>query len=429
MRLHVENDAIRAQIMDGTTALEMESHRIDPDGHLAKSPHPFADNPYIDRDFSEDQIEINTPPFLTTEELIDFLDGQLKDAQKRLAAQGEMLWPFSNPPVIRGEGDIPVAVYTGEQRPYYDYRLYLADRYGKYKMTYSGIHFNYSFSNEILQANHALDLESGAVSGQDFTEYKNNFYLSLAEKVLAYSWAVVALLAASPLVDNSFFEKGKSGRSLFTGFASLRCSELGYWNLFLPILKYRSVSEYAQSIQYYIDRGLLQQERELYYPVRVKPAGRYSLQTLCDRGINHIELRQVDLNPLARDGIFPEDIKFLNMLMVWLASIETEPLSEDDQMQALANHKNAAAYDWDLALIHKRGEGSAPLRVHLKRLLGEMEEFYADDADALEIIRYQKGKTEDENVRYASRVRSEFGEDYIALGLRRARELQEAFNV
>ncbi|MBQ9061100.1 MAG: hypothetical protein IJ128_08150 [Firmicutes bacterium] len=429
MRLRSENCSIRQHMLDGMTGLELESHRIDKEGRLARTPHPFAGDPYIDRDFSEDQIEINTPPKKETAEALGFLRDQLSIVHRSLQAQGELLWPFSNPPVIGSEEDIPIARYDGDLAPSYHYRLYLAERYGKYKMTYSGIHFNYSFDEDLLRANRQIELGAGDVEEMSFDEYRDQFYLRLAEKALCYSWAVVSLLAASPLADNSFYETGKSGQTIFTGFSSLRCSEYGYWNPFLPILSYGTVDSYADSIEVYLKQGMLIQARELYYPVRIKPPGRYTLKGLRELGINHIELRQIDLNPLVEEGLDLRDAEFLKLLLVWLASKEMEPLSMQDQMQALQNHKTAAAYDWDLARIALPGQKAAALRQYLNELLEEMDDFFGGMSQAEQIIAYQKKKLQAEENRYACRVREIYADDYIGSGIRRAQQIQEAFYV
>ena len=113
---------------------------------------------------------------------------------------------------------------------------------------------------------------------------------------------LTAAMAASPVCDSSFVEKGRIGGDLFQGLATVRCSELGYWNFFAPILDYTSAAAYADSIQSYIDSGMIRYPSELYYPIRLKNFGPYSLEGLKE-GISHIELRMVDLNPLVRAGI------------------------------------------------------------------------------------------------------------------------------
>ena len=245
--LYINDEYINKHKFDCKIGLELESHRISPDGYLSHTANPFDDCPYIDRDFSESQIEINTLPMNSPSEALDFLRQQLNIVHDRLSSRSELLWPFSNPPMIRNAEDVPIAVYSGDKEQKLIYRRHLAEYYGKYMMTYSGIHYNYSFSDDILK--HNFNISSEKI---DYNTYKEKFYLRLAEQVLTYSWMVVALLAASPIADNSFFEVGKGDRSVFTGFSSLRCSEHGYWNIFSPVLDYSSINAYADSIESYL---------------------------------------------------------------------------------------------------------------------------------------------------------------------------------
>ena len=94
MRLRSDDQQIRESMLEGLTGLELEAHRIDKEGHLAQSPHPFPDDPYIDRDFSEAQIEINTPPMNSPGEALDFIHKEMRIAQTTLRKQGDLLWPF-----------------------------------------------------------------------------------------------------------------------------------------------------------------------------------------------------------------------------------------------------------------------------------------------------------------------------------------------
>ena len=72
----------------------------------------------------------------------------------------EYIWPFSNPPYIRNENDIPVAAFDGQEQFKTVYRDYLSDKYGRYRMAFSGIHVNFSFSEELLLHSVWLDTDS-----------------------------------------------------------------------------------------------------------------------------------------------------------------------------------------------------------------------------------------------------------------------------
>ena len=123
----------------GCFGLERETLRVDADGKLAHTPHPFPDShQYITRDFCENQTEINTAVTGSVCEAMEQLKFHTLRIQKTLAGleEPEYLWPFSNPPYIRKENEIPIAEYKDEELHKKNYRYFLSDRYGGYKMTF-----------------------------------------------------------------------------------------------------------------------------------------------------------------------------------------------------------------------------------------------------------------------------------------------------
>ena len=377
----------------GNVGLEKEGLRVTRDGFMAQTRDPFIGNPNIVKDFSENQTEINTPVCSCVREAVDHLEEYSAYIRKTIGgmAEPELLWPFSNPPYIRDESDIPVAQYEGDERVKTEYRNYLAGRYGKYMMTFSGIHYNYSFSDELLQAEYeavrrseaeAREAGSGAAGAQgvgapepnaqkagaqnagsrgfsSFRDFKDHFYVSLASKMLVYNWLIVAVTAASPILDISYLEKGRIGESAFNGMSSVRCSEMGYWNFFTPVLDYSSIEKYADSILGYIEYGMIRGESELYFPVRLKPAGKYSVAKLKEEGVSHIELRMIDLNPYRPEGLDVRDAEFIKLLMIYLAAQPDRPITPHEQIQAVKNTKNAAHYDINMVKILLPGSDEA----------------------------------------------------------------------
>ena len=339
--LHIEDLYIRKHILDGMFGLEKESLRVLEDGTFSHTSHPFGDNDFIVRDFCENQTEINTRVHKTAEGAIKELQehyGMIQEIVSGLPVR-EYIWPFSNPPYIRNENDIPVAAFDGQEQFKTVYRDYLSDKYGRYRMAFSGIHVNFSFSEELLL--HSFRLHGGS----SFQDYKDKLYLKLAASLAVYGWILTAVTAASPLLDSSFVEKGVCDGDVFMGLASVRCSELGYWNDFTPVFDYQSIEAYADSIEKYVLQGLLKAPSELYYPVRLKPAGENNLESLRKNGVNHIELRMFDLNPLCAEGLEVKDVVFAQLLMIWLLCRPEEELSVKHQVHAVQNFKNAAHYD------------------------------------------------------------------------------------
>ena len=424
--LHMEDPQIRQLLLKGNFGLEKESLRVDEEGFLAHTLHPFADDDHIVRDFCENQTEINTPVTHSAAEAVACLERYHEKIQRGLSqlTPREYLWPFSNPPYIRNEDDVPIAIFKGEDASKTEYREYLSDRYGRYKMTFSGIHFNFSFAEELLERGFALSGE------EDYTEYKNQFYVALAEGAVAYGWLMVAVTAASPLLDSSFVEKGKFGQDHFSGMASVRCGEMGYWNYFAPVLDYTDIRAYADSIQSYVDNGLLRAPSELYYPVRLKPRGVNNLGTLREQGVSHIELRMIDVNPLVPGGADERDMIFAQLLLSWLAATPRHSLSVKDQVQAVQNFKNAAHYDLKTVKIVMPDGAVASVADTALKVLAEMREFYRDfPADVLEVLDFETEKFLDAEKRYAWMIRKEFSDGYVRKGLELAKKRQEELNV
>lgn len=420
--LHIEDPQIRQLLLNGNFGLEKESLRVDEHGFLSHTRHPFPDDDHIVRDFCENQTEINTPVTHSAAEAVASLEQYYQKIQRGLSrlSPREYLWPFSNPPYIRNEDDVPVAIFEGGRASKTTYREYLSDRYGRYKMAFSGIHFNYSFAEELLEREFALSGEA------DYTEFKNQFYVELAERAVAYGWLLISVTAASPLLDSSFVEKGKFDQDYFSGMASVRCGEMGYWNFFAPILDYTNIRTYADSIQRYVDDGLISSPTELYYPIRLKPRGKNILSVLRDQGVDHIELRMFDLNPLVPCGIEEKDVVFAQLLLAWLAATPREPFAHKDQVQAVQNFKNAAHYDLKTVKISMPDGEVTSVASAALRVLDMMREFYRGyPADIQEVLDFETEKFIDGENRYAWKIRKQFADGYVKKGLELAKKRQE----
>ena len=106
-----KKDVILQFIRKGFYGLEKESLRVTPDGFLADTAHPFGNNPNIERDFCENQTELITDVW----DCAEFAWEQLKKLQEQVVGilqtretGEELLWPFSNPPYVRSESEIPI---------------------------------------------------------------------------------------------------------------------------------------------------------------------------------------------------------------------------------------------------------------------------------------------------------------------------------
>lgn len=355
-------------ILAARMGLEKESLRVDRRGRLAQTSHPFPDDADLDVDFSGNQLEFVTDVCDSADEVWEALRRLHRKAARVLEKREtgpEYLWPFSNPPYVQAEGENPPMEFCGEKAWKTTYRNHLRDRYGTQLMLYSGIHFNLSFPEKFWEAISAIGDAGEKRRSADAA------YLNLAAWTTRYAWLIVYLFAASSVLDESYFCPGKKDGTPCLKYASPRSSEIGYWNDFEPVLDYRSLEGYVDSILKYTEDGTLMSPAELYYPVRLKSAGLYDLERLRREGVSHIEIRIIDENPYSEIGIFREDVRFLHLLMVYLASRAPKPFPEGEQLRALRDMKRAALFDDSNCLSNGRS-----IRENAVQALQEMEEFF-----------------------------------------------------
>ncbi|WP_164173606.1 glutathione synthase [Ruminococcus flavefaciens] len=356
----------------GKFGIERETLRVDGQGRLAQTPHPFGNDEHITRDFCENQVELVTPVCHSVDEAVEALAELDKRTREELAKNGESIWLYSNPPHFDSEDDIPIADFTGDHSSKRAYREVLQQKYGKKLMLFSGIHFNFSFAEEFLRELNA--------NNEDFHTFRDEFYLRLYKQLMVHSWLLVLLTAASPYYDASLDKDGKSG-IIMSEYSSLRNSKRGYWNKFLPILDHRSLKTFTGSIKKHIVTGSLYSASELYLPIRLKPKGVNTLENLAAKGVDHIELRMFDLNPSAALGIDNRDLEFAHLLILYLLSQADFDFAPELQEKAVRDHKNAALLEPDTKLLERGLE-----------VIEEMEKHFSDNEKALEIIAFEKEK-------------------------------------
>ena len=356
----------------GKFGIERETLRVNGQGRLAQTPHPFGNDEHITRDFCENQIELVTPVCHSVYEAVEALAELDKRAREELTKNGESIWLYSNPPHFDSEDDIPIADFTGDHSSKRAYREVLEQKYGKKLMLFSGIHFNFSFAEEFLR-----ELNT---NNEDLHTFRDELYLRLYKQLMIHSWLLVLLTAASPYYDASLDKDGKSG-IIMSEYSSLRNSKRGYWNKFLPILDHRSLKTFTGSIKKHIVTGSLYSASELYLPIRLKPKDVNSLENLAANGVDHIELRMFDLNPSASLGIDGRDLEFAHLLILYLLSQPDFDFTPELQEKAVGDHKNAARLETDTELLERS-----------ENIIEKMEKFFSGNENATEVIAFEKEK-------------------------------------
>lgn len=363
-----------ALLKSNTMGIEKEGLRVSRKGGLSQAPHPKAfgcalTHPNITTDFSESLIELVTPPLVGADTTLDYLAKTQQYLYHHLP-KDQSFWHSSMPCVIRGETYIPIAQYGSSNRGKMKtvYRQGLANRYGSVMQTIAGIHFNYSFSQQFWQA-----YQHSFASNVDIKRFVNRQYMALTRNVVRYGWIIPYLFGASPAVCKSFL-KGYHEHSLeefnettlFEPYAtSLRMGDIGYQNLREDEAgvkaNYNSLNHYVHSLESAIqtssplyesigvkkageyqqlNTNILQIENEYYASVRPKPpinANLRPLNALVKNGIDYIEIRSIDINPLTPLGIDQAQIHFLESFLLFCLLHDSALISTSEQFEIDTN--------------------------------------------------------------------------------------------
>ena len=248
----------------------------------------------------------------------------------------EFLWPQSIPPILPADQHIPIASYDEEGKEAREYREFLAQKYGPKNQLFSGIHFNFSFSDKLLEM-----LCRNANSAVSFDEFKDEIYLKTARQLLRMRWLYVLLFGCSPVVDPSFELKCKKSpypvdKNVIA--LSIRNSCYGYRNFDDLFPDYSSVQSYKASIDQMVKDNKITSPKELYSAIRPKFLHH-------PNHISYLEFRFIDIDPLTKAGVSEDTLYFLHALALY-GLLTDEPDDFGPKAQARANqyHTGVALY-------------------------------------------------------------------------------------
>jgi glutamate--cysteine ligase len=372
----LDDDAHRGLLLQGLRGIERETLRVDNQGHLARTPHPIQlgsalTHAQITTDYAEALLEFITPAEHDIGLALHRLDAIHRYAYAKLG--GEMLWSQSMPCDLPPEDEIEIAWYGKSNIGMlkHVYRRGLALRYGKAMQCIAGIHYNYSLPEQLwkLLAKHEGIPEERRHALRDF---QSESYIATIRNFRRYSWLLMYLFGASPALAKGFLRdrahnlETLSGDTLFLPYAtSLRMSDLGYQNDAQSGLRphENSLESYVTSLMDAVNRpyppygeigtkkdgewvqlstNILQIENEYYStirPKRVIRTGERPVQALCNRGVQYIEVRCLDVDPFEPVGIALETGRFLDAFLLFCA-LEESPLI--DAMEGQIHARNFA---------------------------------------------------------------------------------------
>ena len=363
-------EALRGHLSGMRFGIEKEGLRVDAKtGELARTPHPNAlgsplTHPHITTDYSEALLEFVTDIHNSPKEAINELQQLQIFANSVL--ENERIWPLSMPCLLpESDTDISLAYY-GEShigRLKTVYRRGLGFRYGRQMQTIAGVHFNLSFSDDFWLWKAALDAHPDE---SDIRNIRDVGYFRTIRNFRRIQWLIMLLTGSSPSVDESFRLLATdrfriSGRTrVAEGATSLRMSDLGYQSAAQESINicFNELDTYCNTLfnavhcpwPTYEGLGLkdkngfkqlnvavLQIENEYYSsirPKRIQQPGERPVRALINRGIEYLEVRAIDLNPFAQNGITEYEASLITLLMT-ASALADSPFNSPEERIAI----------------------------------------------------------------------------------------------
>jgi len=400
----VFNSDLKDILVSGKFGIEKESLRVVQSAISKQLHHESLGSPlchkYITTDFSEAQLELITPPLEDKKRGLIFLENIHHFVSNKI--EDEIIWPFSMPPLIQSDDEIPIAFYDSSSNLALfktTYRNGLSHRYGRTMQAISGIHFNYSLPEQIWKS---------SLFGQEKLTSKKlraTIYFRALRNLHRMNWLILYFFGASPIVTKNFLSKQHKGfekldnDSYYLPFAtSLRMSDLGYQNInqSKAAISINSLQEYMYDLKKatstmcndfqridketteaypQINSNILQIEDE-YYAVSRPKSSSISNQRLTtkleDTGVDYIELRSLDINPFQRIGLDLHTVHFLEVFFIYCTLKPSSPIENSEIEEIKHNDLLVATRGRELGLNLNNGGTKISLKNWANQILDEM---------------------------------------------------------
>jgi glutamate--cysteine ligase len=463
------NSGERAVLRGGRKGVERESLRVTPGGDIVASAHPAElgaplTNEHITTDFSESLIELVTPPFQQSWELLQYLCDIHQFVYRHLS--DELLWATSMPCAIDGDASIPLAQFgtSNVGRMKTIYRRGLGLRYGRIMQAISGVHFNYSFSSYLWDV-----LEHVNQSKQPRQDFMSEQYFGVLRNYRRFGWLVLYLFGTSPAVSKSFFHGRENSLPSFdadTSYepyaTSLRMSDIGYRNknqagvsvsvnslheyvrdlsraTGTPYPPYEKIGVKVDGEYRQLNANILQIENEYYSfirPKRVARSGERPSAALLRAGVEYVEVRALDVSAFDPVGVNQNKLRFLEAFLALCLLRESDPIGQDEQAALDANHLTVARRGREPGLTLNRDGREASMLEWARELLDamqglcEMLDHGEPQRPYTAALEQQRAKIEDVERTPSARMLAEMrqsGESFFALALRMSKLHKDYF--
>jgi glutamate--cysteine ligase len=408
-RLRALAEADAAGILAGNRiGIEKEALRVSPEGRIAATPHPAAlgsalTHPHITTDFSEALIELITPALQDADQVLTFLADLHTEVYQHL--EDELLWATSMPCVLEGGRNIPLAVYGRSNAATMKtaYRRGLGNRYGRTMQVIAGVHFNFSFGDAFWDRYQDLEDDRG-----DPLHFRSESYMAMIRNLQRVGWLVPYLFGASPAVCGSFVQGRETdlvpfdAHTLHYPYAtSLRLGDIGYqnqqeegtglkanydsldsyirsltWAIETPCPQYEAIGIKVGGRYEQLNANLLQIENEYYSTVRPKQLIEWLEKptlALRRRGVRYVELRSLDVNAFEPVGLGMEQLRFLEILMLYCLLADSPRIAAWERRAIDGNQILTAHRGREPGLLLNQGGSGIPLDRWAGEILESME--------------------------------------------------------
>jgi len=464
------NSRVGNVLQDGLKGVEKESLRVTPEGRLALTPHPRGlgsalTHENITTDYSEALLELVTPPFRQSWELLQYLCDLHSFVYRQIG--DELLWATSMPCAIDSDDSIPIAQYGSSNvgRMKTVYRRGLGHRYGRIMQAISGVHFNYSFPEQLWPV-----LGEVLQSAETGTHFRSDIYFALLRNYRRHGWIVLYLFGNSPALCASFL-LGRQVQglqelmpgTLYAPYAtSLRMSDLGYRNthqaalevsvnslehyvrdltraISTPNAEYEKIGVRVDGDYRQLNANVLQIENEYYSyirPKRVTQSGERPTRALLRGGVQYVEMRSLDVSAFDPVGVNQNKLRFLEAFAAYCALSASPTIESGEQTELDGNHALVARDGRRPDLQLRRAGRTLPLRDWALEIIdgmrGVCELLDAGDATRpyLAALEVQEAKVRDVALTPSARTLQELrgtGESFFDLALRMSREHRRYF--
>ena len=392
--------------------IEKEGLRTNKLGHLSLTPHPSAlgsalTNSWLTTDFSESLLEFITPVFESIDETLNYLNDIHALAYQKL--KDEIIWGASMPCILPADNDIPLAQYGTSNVATMKtvYRNGLGLRYGRAMQTVAGIHYNFSLPEAYWQRAFQQAKCSGTTHHTHLQHYIDERYFDLIRNFRRNYWLLIYLFGAAPCVDKSFVQGRENildtlnDNDLYLPNAtSLRMGDLGYQSsaqqslfvcyntlenyidtlscaLSTPYADYEALGVKSNTGYQQLSSALLQIENEFYSPIRPKrvaQSGETPLKALKERGIEYIEVRCMDINPLLASGIDAETIRFIDAFLLHCL-LDDSPQCDQEEFHLISKNQARIVHQGRDPNLHIFcGNTEVPMRDCANKIINRIEQ-------------------------------------------------------